>query len=209
MALLRSAINTSAMLRALADLAEQFPCSCPDLMIDSTGPVISFGDTFNQKPTASRISAAFEIGVADFELRMAYGIAYKRHSGEGGPDWAEEAEDAPGDSETVQELIRDNKALGDGLDRLVVRCTQLSEANTEHVARIAMLENGLREMAELALHEIEQQKTQLDEELIIGMSDDELQARGLRKSLQLAGRKTQIDELLRHCGLTTSTTPTP
>jgi hypothetical protein len=128
---------------------------------------------------------------------------------QGKPDWAEEAEDAPGDSETVQELIRDNKALGDGLDRLVVRCTQLSEANTEHVARIAMLENGLREMAELALHEIEQQKTQLDEELIIGMSDDELQARGLRKSLQLAGRKTQIDELLRHCGLTTSTTPTP
>ncbi len=73
------------MLRALADLAEQFPCSCPDLMIESTDSVLLFGDTSNQKPTASRISVAFGIGVADFELRMAYGIAYKRHSGEHAP----------------------------------------------------------------------------------------------------------------------------
>jgi len=88
MAYMRSAINTPAMFRALADLAEQFPCSCPDLTVNDTGnefPVMSFGDTFHQKPTASRIDAGFEIGVAGLKLRMAYAIAYKRHSGEHAP----------------------------------------------------------------------------------------------------------------------------
>ncbi len=74
--------------------------------------------------------------------------------------------------------------------------------------RIAMLENGLREMAELALCEIKERKAQLDEELIIGMGDDDLQARFLRKSLQLAGRESRINFLLQHCGLTLSTQET-
>lgn len=58
---------------------------------------------------------------------------------QGGPDWAEE--DAPGDSETVSELLRENKTLGSGLERMTDRCTQLSEANAQHRARIAQLEH--------------------------------------------------------------------
>jgi predicted nuclease with TOPRIM domain len=113
---------------------------------------------------------------------------------QGGPDFAEEAEDAPGDSERVQELLRENKTLCNGLYRMTDRCTQLSGANTEHLAHIAQLEDALRVMAELALSEIKKHRAKLLDGLVTGK---ELQ--------EFTDQETRINDLLHRLGVTLTT----
>jgi hypothetical protein len=127
---------------------------------------------------------------------------------QGGPDFAEEGEDAtdatdalaasdaladmmPDLQTTINHLVGDTQWLSRRLDKMTERCTDLTEANAQHLARVAGLEEALRAMTVVTAANAQEQLTKEREVL--------------RQSLHLAGQEARITDLLQRCGLTLPT----
>ncbi len=130
-----------------------------------------------------------------------------------GADWAEEAGEVAADAtETteaelrarIQELTKETEMLVKGMDVFSDHCAKLTEANTQHLARIAQLEEALRTMADFALIEIKEHQARLAETVVTGVTAEELRIKELEVLRQfpwLTAREARIKDLLHRCGL--------
>jgi hypothetical protein len=82
----RNSLNAAAMFRALADVADQHPCSCLELRGHPDYDLLqSFGRADCPVPTGMDFQAEFRLLADELTLRVALGAAYQRYSGHPAP----------------------------------------------------------------------------------------------------------------------------
>jgi hypothetical protein len=82
----RHSLNAVAMFRALADVADQYPCACLEIRGRSDYDLLhSFGRADCPAPTGMDFQAEFRLLADELALRAALGAAYQRHSGHPAP----------------------------------------------------------------------------------------------------------------------------
>jgi len=73
-------LNAAAMFRALADVAEQYPCACFELR-----GRFDYDRADCPTPTGMDFQSEFRLLADELTLRVALGAAYQRHSGHPAP----------------------------------------------------------------------------------------------------------------------------
>jgi hypothetical protein len=160
--------------------------------------------------------------------------------GEGAPEGAEVAVEAASDAATetteaelrarIQELTKETEMLVKGMDVYSDHCAKLTEANTQHLARIAeleheagvmrdalengdhrriaQLEDALREMAKLAIDEIGARARVIKSAgpLFTGSIEKQKEAEeSICENMEVVTQWLGINNVLKRCGLTLPT----